>query len=249
MNLRALFLLVAVLWPGVSALVEPVLAYAQEEETGDGKNPSGAAPPSFSPHAATDTQTFSGSSISTSITITNANDGAMVGLVVFSATVTGPSVTVGGIACTMHDTASGGGETVQSWSCPGSIGAGSKTCAASWTGSTAGGLLECEDWTGIASSAQADGGNAAAAVAGPGTLGCGSFTPAANGDLIWHFYYQPNSVAPTSTGVGFTANATGLTTGSSYSEYLIQPTAAAVSPTYVTGATAFSNYFSCAGVK
>ncbi len=251
--IRALILLVV--------LLLSVPAWAQEEEAGDGpikvsSGGGGNCSACTLRQAGVSAQGFSGSSETATITGATAGDGFKVGAVVFSATATGFAIQVGptagfpsgAVTCTLDSAVTAAnGISIVSATCPNTA-AGALTCQSSWTGSTAGGAILCEEWQGIATTSPNDGGTAAANVAGPGTLGCGTFSTSIANDMVWHFYYTGASVVPTA-GSGFTLVTSGAQSNALWSESQIKAVAGSVTPTYVTGSGAFNNYFACGAVS
>lgn len=225
-------------------------AAAQEEETGDGKNPSGGGGPVPNRVQGAANQTFSGTSVAVTL---GSNVTAGNALLVYacgsaSGVVDPPSgVTANAVSMTAMGTSA---TNTGGYTCTGfylaNAAAGATTFTATYSVACVGCNILAEEFSGVLTSSPLDGQNAAWSNNGGGTAGTGSFTTTVAGDLIWTVNFVPNSVAPTIPS-GYTA---GISNADSFwSAWLVQGSAGATNPTWTLGATAFNNYLIGAGLK
>lgn len=196
-------------------------------------------------------QTFAGTTVNATFgSAVSAGHAILVGIVASPSTVTISSISDGVNTYTIGSVsdASGGYRITYGYAL--NVAAGTPSVTVTLSGVTTGALISIEDWSGIATSAAADGGSAAF-TAGSGTPGeafsAGAFTPSSNGDLIWAFSFGPNGGGQ-NVGSGFAVAFNDVADGY-LSEFQTQTTATSVNAGFTSITGGFAYYALAAAFK
>lgn len=188
-----------------------------------------------------------GSSNNVTVTLTSALTAGNALLIGWNSTNTLSSISDGTNTYTIGSVTFASGGALFGHAYAFGIAAGSPTITLTFTGSTTGGQVWAEEWSGIATSNAYDGaaGLHTAGSGGSDNFNSGSFTPTTNGDLIWA-YGQLGNGSGLTVGSGFAGAFSDIATSGYMSEFLTQSTAAAISPNFTCTGSFNENCFAAA---